>query len=130
MSLHKDKAAAEIRRAIQGIFSRGLNDPRIRGILSVTRVDIAPDGSNATVFVSVLPEEHMELAIHGIQHASQHIRSEVGNLVRMRRIPKLHFKIDNSLKKQSAVLSAIAKANDETNRPGGEVTEQSEELKP
>lgn len=130
MSVQKDKAAAEIRRAVQGVFSRGLNDPRIRGILSVTRVEISPDGSNATVFVSVIPEEHLELAIHGIQHAGQHIRSEVGKLVRMRRIPKLSFKIDQSLKKQAAVLSAIAKANDETDRLDSEVTKQTEESNP
>ncbi|MDG2053812.1 MAG: 30S ribosome-binding factor RbfA [Phycisphaerales bacterium] len=130
MSLHKNRASSEIRKAVQTVFSRGLNDPRIRGILSVTRVEIAPDGSNATVFVSVLPEEHVELALHGIQHAREHIRSEVGNLVRMRRIPKLHFKIDKSLKKQAEVLSAIARANDEMNRGDGENTNQTEESNP
>lgn len=110
MSHRKEQVASTLQRAIQQVMARGLNDPRIRGLITVTDVQVPPDLKTATVMISVLPEERQRLTLQGVQDAARHIRREVGEIVAMRQIPELHFKLDLSLKRQAEAMSAIAKA--------------------
>ena len=107
MSHHADQVASVIRRAVQDILSRGLNDPRVRGLVSVTRVKLSPDLAEAAIGVSVLPEEHADLAFKGICHATPHIQAEVGRRVALRRVPRIRFTLDRTLKNQAETLAAI-----------------------
>jgi ribosome-binding factor A len=107
MSVHTEQVASVLARAVQDVLVRGLHDPRVRGLISVTGVKVSDDLANATVMLSIMPAEHADLAMHGIRHAGGYIRREVGNRVRMRRVPRLSFKLDHSLKRQSEVLAAI-----------------------
>ena len=107
MSTHAHQIESVLRRSVQDILSRGLNDPRVRGLVSVTKVDVSPDYAEAIVWCSVLPEEHGPLSIKGIEHASAWIRRTVASKVSLRRMPRLSFRLDQSLKKQAEVLSAI-----------------------
>lgn len=121
MTRQQDQVSATLHRALQTVLSRGLHDPRIRGLISVTRVEVAPDRTQATVYVSVLPAEHEALSVHGLNHAAPHIRTEVGEQVRIRKMPRLFFKVDQGLKKQAAVHAAIdqARRDDETQNADG-----------
>jgi ribosome-binding factor A len=119
MSVHHEQVVSVLTRAVQNVLSRGLNDPRVRGMASVTSVRVSRDLNDATVMVSVLPEEQAELTVHGLRHAASHIRNEVGKQVRMRRLPHLTFKLDESLKKQAGVLAAIQRAVDTDGAGGG-----------
>ena len=110
MNQHASQIAAALQRGIQQVITRGLNDPRIKGMISVTKVDLSPDLGQATIHVSVLPAEHGELSLHGLRHATAHIRTQVGKSVRIRRMPKFTFRLDESIKKQSAVIAAINEA--------------------
>ena len=110
MSVHNDQVASVLHRAVQSILSRGLNDPRVRGLISVTSVDVTDDNAQAVISVSIVPEKHGELTMHGLRHAESHIRYQVGRNVKMRRVPQFVFKLDKSLKKQAEVFHAIAKA--------------------
>ncbi len=105
---HASQIESVLLRAVQDVLVRGLNDPRVRGLVSVTRVEVTPDYSDATIWCSVLPEKHAELSIKGIEHAGAWIRREVSSKVNLRRMPRLRFKLDGTLKKQAEVLSAIS----------------------
>lgn len=117
MSSHIEQVASLLKRSIQEVITRGLSDPRVRGLISVTEVKVSPDHANASVHVSILPEQHGALSLKGLEHAASHIRSEVSALVAMRRVPKLTFQLDDSLKKQAAVYAAINKAVGESSEP-------------
>jgi len=119
---------------VQDILSRGLNDPRVRGLVSVTKVDVSPDYAEAVVWCSVLPEEHGPLSIKGIEHAATWIRRTVASKVSLRRMPRLSFRLDQSLKKQAEVLSAINEGrrrdeelNADRQQPEDQSTDQSHE---
>ena len=120
MSLHTRKVASVLARAIQNVLSRGLNDPRVRGLTSVTEVRVSDDLAHATVLVSVIPAEHAALTLHGLRHATSHIHGAVARQVRLRRMPRLTFKLDDSLKRESSVIAAInaARERDETRTAG------------
>lgn len=113
MSLRTQRIGAELGRAIQQVITRGLSDPRVRGMITVTGVTVSDDLRQATVRVSVYPEEHEELTLHGLSAAGRYIRREAGELVAMARLPQLRFKLDKSLKRQADVLDSLAKANAE-----------------
>lgn len=108
MSLRIDQVESVLRRAVQTVIGRGLHDPRIKGLISVTAVKVSPDMAQAVISISVHPAGGGELAMHGIRHAAGHIRTLVGREVRMRRVPRLEFRLDDSLKRQADVLAAIA----------------------
>lgn len=99
-----------LRGAIQEVLGRGLADPRIRGLVTITEVQVSPDRRNATVYVSIFPEDRIELAMHGLHDAEGHVRHEVGELIRTRVMPVLAFKRDDRIKKEAAVLRAISEA--------------------
>jgi ribosome-binding factor A len=110
MSQHIDQVASVLRRAIQEVIAEGLHDPRVRGMISVTAVRVSPDEAEAFVMVSILPEEQTPRTMHGLVNAAGHIRSRVSRRVRMRRVPRLEFRLDESLKREASVLRAITEA--------------------
>ena len=82
------------------VLSRGISDPRVQGIVTVTRVDVSADLANATMFCTVTPHKHEKLSLHGLKSASRWIRRQVADKVRFRRMPQFAFKLDEQLIKQ------------------------------
>ena len=102
-----EQVASLLRRAVQNILTRGLHDPRISGLVSVTDVEVSPDLAHAIIRVSVLPADRADLTMHGLRHATKHIRGQVSQEVDLRRVPRLEFRYDDTLKRQAEVFSAI-----------------------
>ena len=110
MSIHCQQVASVLRRAVQEVLSRGLNDPRVRGLISVTNVRVSEDLADATVSVSIMPAADAELTVRGLRHAARHIRTQVGRRVKLRRTPHLTFKLDETLKREAKVIAAVNEA--------------------
>lgn len=110
MSRRTDQVAAALRDAVQGVIDRGLQDPRVSGLITVTGVRVSEDLRSATIAVSVYPPPKQELTMHGLQAAARHIRHEISDVLGMRRTPELLFRLDTSSKKQAETLAAIARA--------------------
>jgi ribosome-binding factor A len=116
-----DRIGSSIQRAVQRVLTRGLNDPRLDGSMTtVTEVEVALDGRDATVHISVLPAKHGARCIAAIKHAAGFIRREAGEQIRMRSLPQLHFVLDHRLKKHAGIIAALgqAKAQDAQGRHG------------
>lgn len=119
MNAKHDRLTSSIEQGVRQVLARGLQDPRVRGLITVTRVEITPDNTLATIGISVLPAEHQALTVHGLQSAARHIRREVAELIRTRTMPEFRFVGDDSLKKQAEVLSTLAKVRQEIDEKGG-----------
>jgi ribosome-binding factor A len=113
MSHRKEQLASALHRAVQAVITRGLNDPRIRGMISVTRVQVSEDKRNATIYISVMPADKAELTMHGLKAAGTHIRRGAGEIIDAFRMPEFTFKLDKQFQKQAVTLAAIAKVRDE-----------------
>ena len=95
----------EIRRIISELLLRGLKDPRLSAMISVTAVEVTSDGSYATVYLSVLgldPDEEkaklqQEETLEAMKSARGFIRKEIGRQIKLRHVPDLIFKIDKSM---------------------------------
>lgn len=127
MSHKREQLASVLRRAVQQVLDRGFADPRITGLITITGVAVGHDLREATISVSVMPDEAEALTMHGLRDAARHVRHQVSDLVDTARVPDLRFKLDRSLKDQAAVLSAINKASAELAAKQDRATHQASE---
>ena len=115
MNEHKpDQMAAALQRAVQQVIAKGLQDPRVSGLITVTSVRVTADCAEAFINVSIYPEEKEKLTLHGLESAKAFIRRQAGDLVRSRSLPAFFFKLDRSLKVQAKILTEINRAIEET----------------
>lgn len=110
MNSTAQQLASVIHRSVQDVLTRGLNDPRVKGLISVTEVKVSSDLVHARIGISILPEQHAATSMKGIQSAKGFIRSHLSKQLTRRRVPQLTFHLDQSIKKQSAIHAAINRA--------------------
>lgn len=124
MTRRVEQMSALLHQAIQEVLSKGLADPRVSGLITVTKIRLSPDFAQCKVWVSVLPQERQKLCFHGIKAATTHIRREVGKKVDSRKLPHFEFELDESLKKQITVIDALEKAKAEAPKGWGTMAAQ------
>ena len=107
MSHKIEQVEAELKRAMAKVLQTKIADPRIRGMISITRMKVSKDLRQAQVNISVLPEQYQKMTLSGLNHAKVHIQHLVRKEVAMRIVPHFEFKLDESLKKQAEVYKAI-----------------------
>jgi ribosome-binding factor A len=104
------RLASTLRQEVQALLARGLSDPRVRGLVTVTDVRVADDLRTAKILVSVRPVESADLTLHGLRSAAGHIRRLVGERLALRTLPALHFEHDQGPARQAGVIDALARA--------------------
>jgi ribosome-binding factor A len=110
-SIRQLKVASQIQRLVAMILLRDVADPRIDGLVSVTRVQTTPDLREARVFISVLGGARTPATVLvGIASAARRIQTEVAKNLALRYAPRLSFHLDESLKKQAEILRQIDEA--------------------
>lgn len=108
MTARTDRLDQLLRQEIGSILSRDVHDPRI-GFVTVTDVETAPDLSTARVWVSVIgqPAER-EQTMNALQRAMPYVRHELGSRIRIRRIPELQLRGDDTSQRGTRVLQLLA----------------------
>ena len=93
----------EIRKIISDLLLREIKDPRLSGMVSISSVEVTSDGSYATVYVSILGnaegknDEEQANVLAAFKSAKGLIKKEIGRQVKLRHVPDLIFKPDNSM---------------------------------
>lgn len=99
--------ASNIQQELQKRLARGLNDPRIRGLVTVTRVEVSDDLKNAKAYISVLPEERASLTMHGLAAATKRLRRDVMERIHIKEMPTLKLIYDEGHKAEQNVFSIL-----------------------
>jgi ribosome-binding factor A len=103
-----------IQRELAEMILRDLNDPRLSGFPSITRVKVSADLSIADVYVTIMGTPgHQEAALNALKHSAGVMRTRLTKVLSIRQAPFLKFHLDEGLKKELALLDAIRKANEE-----------------
>jgi ribosome-binding factor A len=98
---------------ISAIVHKEMKDPRI-GFVSVTDVDLSPDLRHAKVFVSILGDEAAKAStMAGLASAQGFIRTELGSRIRLRRVPELLFRLDESIERGARVQRLLRRVAEE-----------------
>ena len=113
MKRRTSQVASNISRAAQEVLARGVNDPRVQGMVTVTGVDLTDDLKFATLKVTVLPEEKTKVTLHGLRSALPMIRKRVMERVHIKEFPQLRIVHDEGLRAQARVSALLGKAHAE-----------------
>lgn len=96
----KGKRAArlneQLRRELSELIRTEVRDPRV-GVVTLTGVEIAADLGSARVFVRGGDEKELAESLEGLGAAAPFLRSALGRVLHIRKIPELRFQQDRSL---------------------------------
>lgn len=120
MSRRTERLASIIQHEVMSIIQRELNDPRLGGLPSITRVKVTDDMGTADIFVTVMGTPgHQEAALNALRHSAGLMRTRLTKALNIRQCPFLKFHYDDKLKKELEVmelLDRVAKENAELDR--------------
>jgi ribosome-binding factor A len=107
MSQRTQRLDELLRQEIGAMLEREIADPRI-GFATVTSVETTPDLRHARVWVSIIGgHAQREETIAALEHAMVFVRRELGTRLRLKRIPDLHVRLDDSIERGTRVLRLI-----------------------
>ena len=97
-----------IQRELAEIIMRELNDPRLSGLPSITRVRVSGDLSIADVYITVMGSPgHQQAALNALKHSAGMMRTKLTKILSLRKAPFLKFHLDDQLKKEMAILDTL-----------------------
>jgi len=101
-----------VREAVSDAISNHLSDPRIEGLVSVTRVDMAADLRSADVYISIFGKDKaaQNKTFAAIEHAKSRIQSLLASRVQSKFCPVLRFHKDDKFKKTLETMKLIDEA--------------------
>ncbi len=109
----RERMSELVRHAIAEAITTELKDPRV-GFVTVTRVDVSPDGTHANVFVGVMgSEEEKAKAMEGLGRARGFLRTYIARHLHVRTAPELHIALDRGLEHAAHIDEILQKINDE-----------------
>ncbi|MHC4095098.1 MAG: 30S ribosome-binding factor RbfA [Planctomycetota bacterium] len=108
----QEKVARVVKETVSDAIANHLNDPRIEGFVSVTRVEMAPDLRNADIFLSIFGKDDaaQNKTFTAISHAKSRIQSLVAHKLSSKFCPVLHLYKDENLKKTMEIMKLIDQA--------------------
>lgn len=112
MSRRTERIASQLLAELARLLRQEVTDPRV-GLVTLTRVDVAPDLSNAMVYWSGLDAgsevdaERVEQQEEGLASAASFLRRRAARELPLKRMPELRFRYDPSLVLGSRTLSVL-----------------------
>lgn len=93
------KIAGVLQKDLADVLQHAAKDGMKGVIISVTKVLVTSDLSNAKVYISVFPQTKRDIIIEGLRENTTTIRYEMAKRTReqLRRMPELFFYMDDSL---------------------------------
>jgi ribosome-binding factor A len=97
----KGKRAArlneQLKRELSELIRAEVRDPRV-GLVTITGVEVAADLGSARVFVRGAGGTHeLGESLEGLAAAAPFLRSALGRILHIRKVPELRFQADRSL---------------------------------
>lgn len=96
----------DIQRELASLI-RTVKDPRVHGLVSITRVDTTTDLRYCRVYVSVLDQSDVKEVVKGLKSAAGYLRRELGHVLTLRYTPELQFVADDSIERGVRMVSMI-----------------------
>lgn len=112
MSHRKAQIESALKRAVSKILIEEMSDPRVTGMISVTRVEVTPDLREAFVYITVLPEKLGKKTLAGLNHAQRFIQGKLDDHIVLHHPPRLQFRLDTQFQKQMKTLNALSRLSE------------------
>ena len=109
MSRRTDRLGEQFREEISKLIQKGLKDPRVSSLASITRVDITDDLSYAKALVSVMgSDKEKRDTLVGLNNSVGFIRGVLGKALKIFKVPELKFVLDENLEHAMQIECILA----------------------
>ena len=92
-----DRVEEEIKKIVGSLIDNGIKDPRVNGLVSVTKVIVSKDMKYCKIYVSMIGTKDIDEAMKGLDSAKGVVRKEIGNKIRTFNTPEVKFIYDDSM---------------------------------
>jgi ribosome-binding factor A len=109
------RVASEFAHELGQVLGRGIKDPRITGLVTVTGAKMAPDLKDVTAYVSILGDEAQKKStLEGLKAATAFLQGQVARNLKLRWVPHLTIRFDESVERGDRIdrLLRAARAQD------------------
>jgi ribosome-binding factor A len=117
-----DRVAEAIREEVAKFLADGVKDPRVRGLVTVTGVDVTRDLHHAKVFVSIMGDDAARAeTFDGLLGVAGYLRGRIGRALRLRVAPEIEFRNDASVAHAARIETLLEQLQREREaKEGGE----------
>ena len=112
MSRRTQRIAELLKGEIARLLIEDVTDPRI-ALVTLIRVDVAPDLSHAVVFWSALDSTALDRIEDGLESAAPFLRRRLARELPLRRMPELRFRHDPSFELGRRTLAVLRSLSDD-----------------
>jgi ribosome-binding factor A len=112
-----DRVSAQLRREIALMVHDAVRNGDIPSV-SVSDVEVTRDLAHANVFVTALIGDKGPAAVKLLNEAAKEFRRELSRIVKMRTVPELHFKYDDSVDRGERIDELLRKPEDGSRETG------------
>ena len=116
-----DRVGDQIRQELSELLARGeVHDPGI-GFITVTRVQVSADLQHARVYYTTLgdPKARRETA-QALERATPFCRRQIGGRLRLRRVPEIEFRFDETIEHQDRIERILRDLHEEARQRGSD----------
>lgn len=112
-----ERVAELIKKEVSSLLQKEIKDPRI-GFVTVTDVEVSGDLRHAKVFISILNGDKEE-TMEGLAATEGFVRREIGKKIRLRYIPEIMFRYDESIETGTRVFKILEEMKKDTDNGEG-----------
>ncbi|NNJ65628.1 MAG: 30S ribosome-binding factor RbfA [Xanthomonadales bacterium] len=116
-----ERVAGTLRRELARLIQAEVKNPDV-GFISLSDVEVSRDLAHARVFVTVFEPEKAASSLQALSKAAGYLRRRLGQEMRIRSVPELHFEHDASVETgqqmDSLIEAAIASDCHDTSKRG------------
>lgn len=109
-----ERIEEEIKKIASKVIGQELKDPRLTGLISVTKVHVTKDLKYCKIFVSMLGTENTDETMSALKSGKGIIRKAIGDNIRMHSTPEVIFEFDDSIEYGAHIQEVINKLNIES----------------
>jgi ribosome-binding factor A len=106
-----DRVGAELRRELGLLVHAAVRDHALPSV-SVSDVEVTRDLDWATVWVTALQPERAKDAVKALNELAMEFRRTLSRSMRLRRVPELRFKYDDSVDKSERIERLLRDSGD------------------
>ena len=101
------RIAEQVQRELSDSIGLERKEPRV-GMITIVDVEVSSDQSHARVYFSSLGDQSVIAeATAGLQHAAGFLRSQLAHRMKLRVVPQLQFKYDESVERGMRISQLI-----------------------
>ena len=105
------RVASEYAHELGQVLSRGLKDPRINALVTVTGAKMPPDLKDVTAYVSIMGDEAQKKStLAGLAAATPWLQREVAQALKLRWTPHLRIVFDESVERGDRIDRLLREA--------------------